>query len=390
MPRCWDHGCNGRQFSTFSALLRHRREKSGHSTKSVCHRCGAEFTRKTALHGHLAQDKCKNRPMVASEVVEIPKHHDLEQATQDQVAAIPAMQQPMAASKMDEEQRESLTPKQLKTSPKSTQSQARDPDPDLVEPTIPKDLHRQRSAGHNSVERARERQQPQMYVTQTLQDSNACRQLQKSLLGQGKTPLPNKISQAHQPAPIDDHKSADHVEFEASSGGVPSGPQYPSHHEISLENLQAKSRKRRFPDSAKWRHRSHLIHEEHAASQPVTRRAATWQKTQGGNEQLAIPTTVCGMSSSGAQFSQNLPPMPTKDFELRREYIEQPPPRMSKTSHDDCAYSNLPPQEHLPELERSLAREVGSEKVPMQAEHGKTASGSIVDDLVALWTLSSI
>ena len=58
-PQCWDHGCNGRYFSTFSNLLRHQREKSGSSTKSVCNRCGAEFTRKTARDGHLAHDKCK-------------------------------------------------------------------------------------------------------------------------------------------------------------------------------------------------------------------------------------------------------------------------------------------------------------------------------------------
>ena len=60
-PQCWDHGCNGRQFSTFSNLLRHQREKSGSSTKSICHRCGAEFTRKTARDGHLAHDKCKQK-----------------------------------------------------------------------------------------------------------------------------------------------------------------------------------------------------------------------------------------------------------------------------------------------------------------------------------------
>lgn len=28
-PQCWEHGCNGRQFSTYSDLLRHQREKSG-------------------------------------------------------------------------------------------------------------------------------------------------------------------------------------------------------------------------------------------------------------------------------------------------------------------------------------------------------------------------
>lgn len=60
-PRCWDHGCNGRQFSTFSNLLRHQREKSGQATKSTCPNCGAEFTRTTARNGHLMHDKCKRR-----------------------------------------------------------------------------------------------------------------------------------------------------------------------------------------------------------------------------------------------------------------------------------------------------------------------------------------
>lgn len=57
-PQCWDHGCNGRQFSTFSNLLRHQREKSGTAAKSYCPKCGAEFTRTTARNGHLAHDKC--------------------------------------------------------------------------------------------------------------------------------------------------------------------------------------------------------------------------------------------------------------------------------------------------------------------------------------------
>ncbi|KAL8942177.1 MAG: hypothetical protein Q9211_001507 [Gyalolechia sp. 1 TL-2023] len=61
-PQCWDHGCNGRQFSTFSNLLRHQREKSGTATKSYCPRCGAEFTRTTARNGHMAHDKCKPQP----------------------------------------------------------------------------------------------------------------------------------------------------------------------------------------------------------------------------------------------------------------------------------------------------------------------------------------
>ena len=58
-PQCWDHGCNGRQFSTFSNLLRHQRERSGNATKAVCPHCGTEFTRTTARNGHLYGGKCK-------------------------------------------------------------------------------------------------------------------------------------------------------------------------------------------------------------------------------------------------------------------------------------------------------------------------------------------
>lgn len=60
-PQCWEHGCNGRQFSTFSNLLRHQREKSGTAAKSYCPKCGAEFTRTTARNGHLAHDKCQKQ-----------------------------------------------------------------------------------------------------------------------------------------------------------------------------------------------------------------------------------------------------------------------------------------------------------------------------------------
>lgn len=60
-PQCWDHGCNGREFSTFSNLLRHQREKSGTAAKSYCPKCGAEFTRTTARNGHLAHEKCSKQ-----------------------------------------------------------------------------------------------------------------------------------------------------------------------------------------------------------------------------------------------------------------------------------------------------------------------------------------
>ncbi|KAI1623566.1 hypothetical protein EDD37DRAFT_429221 [Exophiala viscosa] len=60
-PQCWDHGCNGRQFSTFSNLLRHQREKSGSAVKAVCPHCGTEFTRTTARNGHMSGGKCKDQ-----------------------------------------------------------------------------------------------------------------------------------------------------------------------------------------------------------------------------------------------------------------------------------------------------------------------------------------
>ena len=60
-PQCWEHGCNGRQFSTFSNLLRHQREKSGNASKATCPHCGTEFTRTTARNGHLYGGKCKGR-----------------------------------------------------------------------------------------------------------------------------------------------------------------------------------------------------------------------------------------------------------------------------------------------------------------------------------------
>lgn len=59
--RCWDHGCNGRAFSTHSNFLRHQREKNGQASKSSCPRCGAMFTRKTAMNGHMLHEKCKRR-----------------------------------------------------------------------------------------------------------------------------------------------------------------------------------------------------------------------------------------------------------------------------------------------------------------------------------------
>ncbi|KAI0478153.1 hypothetical protein F4859DRAFT_478746 [Xylaria cf. heliscus] len=57
-PRCWEHGCNGREFSSRSNLIRHMKEKSGASNKCTCPLCGAIFTRSSARDTHLAKQSC--------------------------------------------------------------------------------------------------------------------------------------------------------------------------------------------------------------------------------------------------------------------------------------------------------------------------------------------
>ncbi|KAI1120135.1 hypothetical protein F5Y10DRAFT_273373 [Nemania abortiva] len=57
-PQCWEHGCNGREFSSRSNYLRHVRERSGSSAKCTCPLCGAIFTRSSARDTHLAKQSC--------------------------------------------------------------------------------------------------------------------------------------------------------------------------------------------------------------------------------------------------------------------------------------------------------------------------------------------
>ncbi|KAI1355429.1 hypothetical protein F5Y01DRAFT_175140 [Xylaria sp. FL0043] len=57
-PRCWEHGCNGREFSSKSNLMRHIKEKSGASNKCTCPLCGAIFTRSSARDTHIAKQSC--------------------------------------------------------------------------------------------------------------------------------------------------------------------------------------------------------------------------------------------------------------------------------------------------------------------------------------------
>lgn len=56
--RCFDHGCDGRRFSSVGNLVRHRKEKDGLSRKFHCTWCGMSFTRSTARKQHQDLSKC--------------------------------------------------------------------------------------------------------------------------------------------------------------------------------------------------------------------------------------------------------------------------------------------------------------------------------------------
>lgn len=56
--RCWDHGCNGRAFTTSSNLKRHQRERSSSRAYHLCPLCGAHFSRTTARNEHVQNRSC--------------------------------------------------------------------------------------------------------------------------------------------------------------------------------------------------------------------------------------------------------------------------------------------------------------------------------------------
>lgn len=59
IPVCWEHGCNGKVFSSWSNLRRHQRERALQAPKCYCPRCGAHFSRTTARNQHLANMSCR-------------------------------------------------------------------------------------------------------------------------------------------------------------------------------------------------------------------------------------------------------------------------------------------------------------------------------------------
>ncbi|THV93095.1 hypothetical protein D6D26_08301 [Aureobasidium pullulans] len=60
--RCYDHGCNGRTFSSISNLRRHQRERAGQSAVCFCPRCGAPFYRRWTRDHHVMRMSCLRVP----------------------------------------------------------------------------------------------------------------------------------------------------------------------------------------------------------------------------------------------------------------------------------------------------------------------------------------
>ncbi|KAL4810623.1 hypothetical protein BDV18DRAFT_155236 [Aspergillus unguis] len=60
--RCWDHGCEGRKFSSLGNYRRHLREKNGQAKVHPCPDCGRVFTRSTARNFHRESGTCGLSP----------------------------------------------------------------------------------------------------------------------------------------------------------------------------------------------------------------------------------------------------------------------------------------------------------------------------------------
>ena len=58
--RCFDHGCNGREFSSLGNYHRHLKERNAISKKFSCPRCGRSFSRLTARNLHYEKRRCKS------------------------------------------------------------------------------------------------------------------------------------------------------------------------------------------------------------------------------------------------------------------------------------------------------------------------------------------
>ena len=73
--QCWQHGCNGRTFSSLSNYRRHCREK-GLNRQPTCPECGRGFSRRGARDSHYQKRRCK---MVALDGSGVPSWVPMEE-----------------------------------------------------------------------------------------------------------------------------------------------------------------------------------------------------------------------------------------------------------------------------------------------------------------------
>lgn len=82
--RCFDHGCDGRRFSSIGNLVRHQKEqRRGLSARRYeCPYCDQTFTRSTARNVHLSRGRCGGVNII---------HNDNNRATASAPSATPAV-----------------------------------------------------------------------------------------------------------------------------------------------------------------------------------------------------------------------------------------------------------------------------------------------------------
>jgi hypothetical protein len=68
--RCYQHGCEGRQFSSAENYRRHIRERN-QSNRTTCPFCAAVFTRKSNRDTHVREGRCKAFNRWSSEQISI-------------------------------------------------------------------------------------------------------------------------------------------------------------------------------------------------------------------------------------------------------------------------------------------------------------------------------
>jgi len=60
--RCYDHGCDGREFASISNLRRHQRERDGQASVCSCPYCGVGFYRRWTRDHHVERKTCWRIP----------------------------------------------------------------------------------------------------------------------------------------------------------------------------------------------------------------------------------------------------------------------------------------------------------------------------------------